>query len=384
MATVEALAERLLLVETLLQQTQTRVQTLTDQQTIQMQSHTTLHAELRGIATRTRSGGLGSIDKVLMPSKYGGDKSQWRQFAKKLINCVGKAHPELIQVMKRVMGQTDVIDSTMLGTFSLPQESLDCLSHVLTVLLEDEAWAAVENHLEENSLEQWRILSCTCDPRGAYTELTDTRSVTNPARIKSAKGIVEGITAWEGIQIRHQLATGVPILTEHAKKYSLMNLMPLPVEKVLEDHVYSKSYHELRAYIISNVVRWEKLMGGASVSAVDLEGEAMFENENGELFPLERRGNNRFKMKTPMRSGNGGPKQVSESRYPKGSCFRCGKTTHRIAECKESVDINGKPCKAKRYENAKGIAAVSGDDDQDQSCLDLSVLDHESASSDAW
>ena len=95
-------------------------------------------------------------------------------------------------------------------------------------------------------------MSCSCDPRGAYTELADTRAVTNPPRIKSAKAITEGINAWEGIQLRHQLATGATILTPHAKKYSLLSLMPPQIEKVLEDHVWNKTYDELRACIIEN------------------------------------------------------------------------------------------------------------------------------------
>ena len=114
MATTEAVEQRLLLVETLMQQLQGQVRTLAEQQTIQMQSHSTLHDELRGVAARARGGGLASIDKVLMPSKYGGDKTQWRQFAKKLINCVGKTYPDITPVMKRTMGQSEIIDSTKL------------------------------------------------------------------------------------------------------------------------------------------------------------------------------------------------------------------------------------------------------------------------------
>ena len=89
---------------------------------------------------------------------------------------------------------------------------------------------------------------------------------------------------------RHQLSTGQPILTNHSKKYSLLNLMPPPVEKVLEDHVWSKTYDELRAFIIDNMGRWEKICGGSSINALEPDSPILLEGEDGELFPLEIRG----------------------------------------------------------------------------------------------
>ena len=135
------------------------------------------------------------------------------------------------------MGKSQPLTSERLESYKLPEEAQRCLSEQLTSLLEGDAWLAIENHQRSPSLERWRLLSCSCDPRGAYSELIDTRAVTNPTRIKGPKGIVEGINHWEGVQLRHQLATGVPILTDHAKKYSLLSLMRIPVGKVLEDNV---------------------------------------------------------------------------------------------------------------------------------------------------
>ena len=151
-------------------------------------------------------------------------------FSSKFINCLGKAFPNLTPALNAEMGKSQPLTPERLSSYNLDDEAQSCLSEQLTSLLEGEAWLAIENHLRSPSLERWRLLSCACDPRGAYTELLDTRAVTNPTRIKTPKGIVEGINAWEGVQMRHQLATGVPILTEHSKKYSLLNLMPVPVE----------------------------------------------------------------------------------------------------------------------------------------------------------
>ena len=139
--------------------------------------------------------------------------------------------------------------------YNISDEGLDGLSELLTSLLVGEAWTSIENHQKSSSLERWRLLSCACDPRGAYTELTDTRSVTNPARIRTAKRIIEGINAWEGVQLRHQMATGMAILTDHSKKYTLLSLMPLQIERVLEDHVWNKTYTELRSFIVENMGR---------------------------------------------------------------------------------------------------------------------------------
>ena len=40
-------------------------------------------------------------------------------------------------------------------------------------------------------------------------------------------------------------------------------------------------------------------------------------------------------------------------RLPSKSCFRCGRSTHRIAECNEIVNMNGNPTKPKRNPKEK-------------------------------
>ena len=90
MTAIESLRERLLLVENLLQQTTARNQEITQQQTIQMQSHERLHNELRSL--RENGNGIGThttrIDKTLLPGRYSGDKEKWRMFASKLSRCM--------------------------------------------------------------------------------------------------------------------------------------------------------------------------------------------------------------------------------------------------------------------------------------------------------
>ena len=92
------------------------------------------------------------------------------------------------------------------------------------------------------------------------------------------------------------MITGAPILTEHAKKYSLLNLLPTPIEKVVEDHVYSKSYTELKAYVLDNMGRWEKIMGSSGLNALDSNvppppPPVEIEGDDGELFTLARKPN---------------------------------------------------------------------------------------------
>merc|ERR1711884_873587 len=166
--------------------------------------------------------------------------------------------------MTKEMGAQRPVIPEKISEYGLTEEAQACLGEQLTALLLGEAWIAIENHLKAPSLERWRILSGACDPRGAYSELTDTRAVTNPPRAKSPKHLLEAISTWEGIQLRHQMATGIPILTETSKKYSLLNLLPAHIEKIVEDHAYGKTYDELKAYILDNVGRWEKVMGHSS------------------------------------------------------------------------------------------------------------------------
>ena len=57
MTSVEALTERLLLVETLTQRMQVQLQAVSDQQTIQMTSHQSLHQELQQLSSRVANQG---------------------------------------------------------------------------------------------------------------------------------------------------------------------------------------------------------------------------------------------------------------------------------------------------------------------------------------
>ena len=138
-------------------------------------------------------------------------------FSSKLISCLSKAHPSLEAAMTKEMGAQRPVTPEKISEYGLTEEAQACLGEQLTALLLGEAWIAIENHLKAPSLERWRILSGACDPRGAYSELTDTRAVTNPPRAKSPKHLLEAISTWEGIQLRHQMATGIPILTETSK-----------------------------------------------------------------------------------------------------------------------------------------------------------------------
>ena len=123
-------------------------------------------------------------------------------FSSKFINCLGKAFPALTPALQAEMEKSQPLTTERLERYKLSADAQSCLSEQLTSLLEGDAWLSIENHLRSPSLERWRLLSCACDPRGAYSELLDTRAVTDPARIKSPKGIVEGTNAWKGVQLR--------------------------------------------------------------------------------------------------------------------------------------------------------------------------------------
>ena len=140
-ATLESLTQRVLLIETHLERQQARLQSISDQQTVQMQSHSTLHDEVRNLSARPgyATAGPNNIDKLLMPQRYGGEKDKWRQFSSKLISCIGKTYPKVKPIMEELMGRTKVVDSAQLADYGLPEECLLCLSQLLTALLEGEA-----------------------------------------------------------------------------------------------------------------------------------------------------------------------------------------------------------------------------------------------------
>ena len=80
MATMESLSERLLLIETIAQQHGQRLQTIAEQQSIQMQSHQSMHEEVRRLHGQTTTGGRKTIDKILLPERYAGEKENGVNF----------------------------------------------------------------------------------------------------------------------------------------------------------------------------------------------------------------------------------------------------------------------------------------------------------------
>ena len=128
MATIEALSERLLLVETLMAQQQTRLQSISDQQTIQMQSHQSIHDEIKLIGERKGgSGRPGVVDKLLLPERYSGEKERWRMFSSKLISCLSKAHPCLEDSMIKESGSHRPVTAEKIQECGLTDEAQACL-----------------------------------------------------------------------------------------------------------------------------------------------------------------------------------------------------------------------------------------------------------------
>ena len=148
------------------------------------------------------------------------------------------------------------------------------------------------------------------------------------------------------------------------------------------------SYDELRAFIIDNMGRWEKIMGHSPIHAVDHDDSILLEGEDGVLFPLERKGNH-WKV-VPAANRKPKPSSPPTKRFAKGACYRCGRDTHRIKECQETIDVFGNPTKPKRYEQ-KGKAALAVDkegEDVDQQALDIDLaaldMDDPWVNNDPW
>ena len=128
MATVEAvnaMNERLLLVETLVQRHIAQFQALSDQQTVQMKSHQSMHEEVKKLVDRVTGTAYatGRVDKMLLPSRYSGDKSMWRMFSSKLVSCLSKAHPGLKDAMSKEMGSNTPITPDKLLSNDLTDEA---------------------------------------------------------------------------------------------------------------------------------------------------------------------------------------------------------------------------------------------------------------------
>ena len=165
MATIEALTERVLLLETLSNRQSGQLQQMSEQMTIQMKSHQAVHEEVAKMSGRSPAGNH-QIDKLLLPKPYEGEKEKWRMFSTKLISCLSKTHPNLKHAMTTEMGSSRPITQDKLDSYELSQEAQDCLAEQLTSLLVGEAWLSIENHMRSSSLERWRLLSCACDPKG--------------------------------------------------------------------------------------------------------------------------------------------------------------------------------------------------------------------------
>ena len=109
-----------------------------------------LHAvALSGFPTDLTSGGSGgrpgTVDKLLLPERYSGDKERWRMFSSKLISCLAKAHPSLEAAMTKEMGAHRPVTPEKISEYGLTEEAQACLGEQLTALLLGEAWIAIEN-----------------------------------------------------------------------------------------------------------------------------------------------------------------------------------------------------------------------------------------------
>ena len=51
----------------------------------------------------------------------------------------------------------------------------------------------------------------SCNPRGSYADIQDTRAVASPPRVKIHE-LLDALAKWDGVQLNHQLATGKEIL----------------------------------------------------------------------------------------------------------------------------------------------------------------------------
>ena len=87
---VNALTQRVLLLETLSERQSNQIAQMTEQMTIQMKSHQAVHEEVAKIPGNLFSAKIQQIDKLLLPKTYAGEKEQWRMFSTKLISCLGR------------------------------------------------------------------------------------------------------------------------------------------------------------------------------------------------------------------------------------------------------------------------------------------------------
>ena len=90
-----------------------------------------MHDELKTISAK--SGGYGgrpgSVDKLLLPERYAGEKERWRMFSSKLISCLSKAHPSLEAAMTKEMGAQRPITPDKIVEYGLTDEAQACLGN---------------------------------------------------------------------------------------------------------------------------------------------------------------------------------------------------------------------------------------------------------------
>ena len=116
-------------------------------------------------------------------------------------------------------------------------------------------------------------------------------------------------------------------------------MVPLTMEKELESQIHLfKSYEDAKSHALDMASRKSPQ---AEAHNLEQDGPIEYISEAGELCRLEKQGG---KWVAAKRSGPS-PNKDASKKFASNACFRCGRTTHRIADCKESLTIHGIPCK---------------------------------------
>ena len=191
-----------------------RIDTLSVQLTTQLQNqnlaeagHQQIHREVQDLQKtiqdfqRTgfdgrRSGG-NRVDKSLLPEPYSLDNSKWPSWSLRFRRYMERMHPGVREKMARVEGQSQPLSDDALKALDVSTEVSNDLIDYLGARTEGEAGTILRGAESKHGLEAWRLLSFASGPKGSYSDLRETRTVTRPPRCTKPADLAVHLASWE-------------------------------------------------------------------------------------------------------------------------------------------------------------------------------------------
>ena len=170
--------------------------------------------------------------------------------------------------MARVEGQSQPLSDDALKALDVSTEVSNDLIDYLGARTEGEAGTILRGAESKHGLEAWRLLSFASGPKGSYSDLRETRTVTRPPRCTKPADLAVHLASWEEKLLKLSDRTGSCPLTPEGKRWAILDLVPTSMERELESQIHLfRTYEDIKGHALDLANR----IGGKSFDTHHLE-----------------------------------------------------------------------------------------------------------------